>query len=76
MAYTSTNPYTGDIEKTFADVSPALLEEKLHGADNCFKNDWRNRSFADRAVVLKRAAALMRERSQPLPSSSRGRWAN
>ena len=66
MAYTSTNPYTGNVEKTFADISPALLEEKLQHADNCFKSDWRNRSFADRAVVLKRAAALMRERSQPL----------
>ena len=66
MAYKSTNPYTGNVEKTFADISPALLEEKLKGADNCFKSDWRNRSFANRAVVLKRAAALMRERSQPL----------
>jgi len=66
MAYKSTNPFTGNVEQTFADISPALLEEKLQCADNCFKNDWRNRSFADRAVVLKRAAVLMRERSQPL----------
>ena len=66
MAYKSTNPYTGNVEKTFADIGPALLEEKLQGADNCFRNDWRNRSFADRAIVLKRAAALMRERSQQL----------
>ena len=66
MAYKSTNPYTGNVEKTFADIIPALLEEKLQGADNCFRSDWRNRSFADRAIVLKRAAALMRERSQQL----------
>ena len=66
MAYSSTNPYTGTVEKTFADITPALLEEKLQRADTCFKSDWRNRSFADRAIVLKRAAALMRERSQPL----------
>jgi succinate-semialdehyde dehydrogenase/glutarate-semialdehyde dehydrogenase len=66
MAYKSTNPFTGKIEKTFDELSPALLEEKLQRADNCFKTDWRHRSFANRVVVLKRAAALIRERSQPL----------
>jgi succinate-semialdehyde dehydrogenase/glutarate-semialdehyde dehydrogenase len=66
MAYKSTNPFTGNIEKSFDELSPALLEEKIQRADNCFKTDWRHRSFADRAVVLKRAAALMRERAQPL----------
>ena len=66
MAYQSTNPYTGKIAKTFDDISAAQLEEKLQRADSCFQTDWRQRSFADRSVVLKRAAALMRERSQPL----------
>ena len=66
MAYKSINPFTGNIDKTFADIGPAVLEEKLQLADNCFKNDWRNRSFGDRAIVLKKAAALMRERSQTL----------
>ena len=32
MAYQSTNPYTGKVEKTFADISPAQLEEKLKRA--------------------------------------------
>lgn len=66
MAYQSTNPYTGEVEKTFDDISPAQLEEKLQCADDCFKADWRGRSFADRAVILKSAAALMRERAQAL----------
>ena len=64
MAYQSTNPYTGKVEKTFDDISPAQLEEKLQRADDCFKNDWQERSFAARAVILKSAAALMRERAQ------------
>lgn len=64
MAYQSTNPYTGKVEKTFDDINPAQLEEKLQCADDCFKADWRARSFADRTVILKRAAALMRERAQ------------
>ncbi len=66
MAYQSTNPYTGKVEKSFDDITAAQLEEKLQRADRCFKTDWRQRSFADRTVILKRAAALMRERAQPL----------
>ena len=66
MAYQTTNPFTGSTEKTFPDLSAAQLEEKLTKAHNCFKTDWSTRSFADRTTVLKRAAALMRERSQPM----------
>ena len=66
MTYQSTNPYTGIVEKTFADHTPAQLEDMLALADRCFKSDWRHRDFADRAAVLKRAAALMRERSEAL----------
>ena len=66
MAYQSTNPYTGKVEKTFDEISAAQLEEKLQLADHCFKADWRERSFAARAVILKSAAALMRERAQAL----------
>ena len=64
MAYQSTNPYTGKLDKSYDDISPALLEEKLACADACFRTDWSHRSFADRTAILKRAAALMRERSQ------------
>ena len=64
MAYQSTNPYTGKVEKTFDDISAAQLEEKLQRADACFQSDWSERSFAARAVILKSAAALMRERAQ------------
>ena len=66
MAYQSTNPYTAKVEKTFADISPAELEEKLALAQHCFQTDWSARSYADRTAILKRAAALMRERAQPL----------
>ena len=64
MAYQSTNPYTGKVDKTFDDISPAQLEEKLQRAGTCFKTDWRHRSFGERQVILKRAAALMREHAQ------------
>ena len=64
MAYQSNNPYTGKVEKTFDDISAAQLEEKLQCAQACFQSDWRERSFAARAVILKSAAALMRDRAQ------------
>jgi succinate-semialdehyde dehydrogenase/glutarate-semialdehyde dehydrogenase len=66
MAYKSTNPYDGVILATFDEHDAAALESKLHAADDCFERDWRQRSYAERAVVLKRAAALMRERSDKL----------
>ena len=64
MPYQSTNPYNGKVDKTFADISSAQLEEKMQRADHCFKTDWQARSFAARTVILKKAAALMRERAQ------------
>ena len=64
MAYQSTNPYNGQVVKTFDELSDAQLEEKLQRAADCFENDWRGKSFAQRATVLHRAVALLRERSQ------------
>ena len=66
MAYLSTNPFTGKVEKRFDDISATALEEKMAAAHNCFKSDWSARSYADRTAILKRAATLMRERAQPL----------
>lgn len=64
MPYQTINPYSNKVEKTFDDISPGQLEELLDRADTCFKTDWASRPFADRTVILKRAAMLMRERSQ------------
>jgi len=66
MAYRSTNPYTNKVEKSFEELSDEQLQAKLQGAQDCFDNVWRGQSFAQRKLVLKRAAALMRERQQDL----------
>ena len=66
MAYQSSNPYDGSMLATFDEHDAAALEARLHAAADCFERDWRQRSFAERAVVLKRAAALMRERADKL----------
>jgi len=64
MAYQSTNPYDGQVLQTFAQIDAAQLEAKLQQASRCFENDWRLKSYAERATVLARAAAILRERSQ------------
>ena len=64
MAYQSTNPYNGQVLQTFEQISDAQLEEALGQASNCFEGEWRHTSFAERAAVLRRAAAILRERPQ------------
>ena len=66
MAYQSTNPYDGKVFKSFDDTTDAQLEDKLKTASHCYEATWRNTSFAERKAVLSKAAALMRERMQPL----------
>ena len=66
MAYKSTNPYNGITIATFDEHDNAALEARLQAAESCFERDWRQRSYAERTVVLKRAAALMRERADEL----------
>jgi succinate-semialdehyde dehydrogenase/glutarate-semialdehyde dehydrogenase len=64
MAYETTNPYTGKVVKTFDEISDKALEAKLKQANDCFENDWRHRSFADRKAIIGKAATLMREQQQ------------
>ena len=66
MAYQSTNPYDGKVFKSFDDITDVQLEDKLKTASQCYEATWRNTSFAERKAVLSKAAALMRERMQPL----------
>ena len=68
MAYQSINPYDGKVVRSFDEINDAQLETKLKTASDCFENDWRARNFADRTAILKRAASLMRDRSQEFAS--------
>jgi succinate-semialdehyde dehydrogenase/glutarate-semialdehyde dehydrogenase len=64
MAYETTNPYTGKVVKRFDELSDKDLEARLEQANDCFENDWRKRSFADRKAILGKAATLLREQQQ------------
>jgi succinate-semialdehyde dehydrogenase/glutarate-semialdehyde dehydrogenase len=58
-AYESVNPNNGQHMQTFPALTDANLEKKLAAAANTFQM-WKRTSYADRAVIIARAADLMR----------------
>ena len=61
MSYQSINPYNGKVLKTFKELTHKQLESALETAEACFKI-WRQITYAERAVVVAKAAAIMRSR--------------
>ena len=61
MTYQSINPYDGKTLKTFEETTDKQLEAALGTAATCFET-WRHTSFAKRAAVVSRAAAILRTR--------------
>ena len=59
MAYQSINPNDGQWLKSFEHISHARLDEALAAAERCFQT-WKHKPYAERAVILKKAAALLR----------------
>ncbi|MCB8877402.1 NAD-dependent succinate-semialdehyde dehydrogenase [Acidisoma silvae] len=58
MTYATTNPYTGEVLKTFADATDAEVNQALDDAHAAFLA-WKNVSFPDRAAVMQRAADIL-----------------
>jgi succinate-semialdehyde dehydrogenase/glutarate-semialdehyde dehydrogenase len=58
MAYQSINPYDGKLLKSFAPLSNNQLENTLAAAESCYQS-WKHTTYAERAVILKKAAALL-----------------
>jgi succinate-semialdehyde dehydrogenase/glutarate-semialdehyde dehydrogenase len=63
MTYATINPATGETVQTHEDISDAALDAALQTAHDCFTNDWRLRSVAERAAVIKAAAEELRTNS-------------
>jgi len=59
MAYQSVNPNTGKVLKSFDELNDNQLEEAISTAESCF-NKWKHTTYAQRAEIISRAAALMR----------------
>lgn len=58
MTYQSINPNTGKLIKSFEHMSNGQLDKALAAADTCFQT-WKLKSFAERAVIVNKAAALL-----------------
>jgi succinate-semialdehyde dehydrogenase / glutarate-semialdehyde dehydrogenase len=60
MTYRTINPATGETVRTFGDISDADLDNAVEVARSCYMDDWRHRAVADRARIVKAAAARLR----------------
>jgi succinate-semialdehyde dehydrogenase/glutarate-semialdehyde dehydrogenase len=58
MTYQSLNPATGKLLKKFEELTDKELEIKIATAAACFKT-WRNKTYAERAVIVAKASTLM-----------------
>lgn len=58
MAYQSINPNDGRLLESFEPISNDGLEEALAAAEQCFQA-WKHTSYAQRAAIVAKAAALM-----------------
>lgn len=59
MTYQSVNPNTGKVLKSFEHLNDTQLDKSLAAADHCFQS-WKKISYAERAVIINKAAALLR----------------
>jgi len=61
MSFQTINPATGETSRTFPTTSDAEVATALKTADDRYNNDWKLRTVAARAQIVKRAAALLRQ---------------
>ena len=61
MTYQSINPATGKLIKKFDELNDKQLEQKLAAAATCYQT-WKGKSYAERAVVVAKASALLHDR--------------
>ena len=61
-AYQSVNPANGKTLKIFAELTDGQLEAAIRTAETCYQS-WRHTTCAERAVIVAKAAALMRARA-------------
>lgn len=62
MTYATTNPYTGEVVKTFADATDAEVVQAIEDANKAFLS-WKETPIAERAKVMQNAANLLRKDS-------------
>ncbi len=65
MSYQSINPSTGELVKSFDQHTDTQLDEAIATAAKCFEA-WRKHTYAQKASIVSKVAALMRERAEGL----------
>ncbi len=65
MTYQSVNPCDGKLIKRFKELTDEQFEDKIAAAAKCFET-WRHKSYAERAVIVAKAAALVHDRVDEL----------
>lgn len=61
----SVNPATGEVLKTFAEMSPQEVEIRIASAHNAFQV-WRKTGLCERVTLLRRVAAILRAEKKNL----------
>ncbi|HEY5372447.1 MAG TPA: NAD-dependent succinate-semialdehyde dehydrogenase [Polyangiaceae bacterium] len=62
MTYQSVNPFDGKVSKTFPELTDQQLESAMATAATCYET-WRRKTYAERAAVVERAAAILHARA-------------
>src|SRR6266403_2278458 len=73
MSYETLNPATGEVIKTFAQISDAEVLAALKTADDRYHDDWRFRPVTERVKIMRRAAAILREQAGASVAERAGR---
>ncbi len=64
MAYQTINPATGELIRTYADITDHHLEVVLTNAHQAFEREWRHWPVAERAGIVSTAAQILRRKSK------------
>src|SRR5262249_47392307 len=66
MSYATINPYNERTLKTFSEHDDAHVEETIGRAHSVYSLDWSRRPIEHRKAIVKKAAAILRERREKL----------
>jgi len=62
MPYQTINPFTEEVVKTFPEHTDAQLQHIIAKAEAVYECDWSQRSLAARKKIVKKAAAILRDK--------------
>ncbi len=64
MPYQTISPATGEVVRTFPDISDGELDAAIGRAHSAYETDWRHRSITARARIIAAAAEMLREQAE------------